>query len=110
MRRVLWRVAQSQYDPLGLLSIYMVRWKLLMRKATLKGKVDRWESTLNPKEEEELWALLRDMDELRKIRFTRCVVPREGQFRNPLLMVFGDGLREACCLLIYLRWQRVKGK
>ncbi len=37
-RRVLWRVAQSQYDPLGLLSVYMVKWKLLMRKVTLKGK------------------------------------------------------------------------
>ncbi len=37
-RRILWRVAQSQYDPLGLLSVYMVKWKLLMRKVTLKGK------------------------------------------------------------------------
>jgi hypothetical protein len=30
-RRVLWRVAQIQDDPLGLLSVYMVKWKLLMR-------------------------------------------------------------------------------
>jgi hypothetical protein len=37
-RRILWRVAQSQYNPLGLLSVYMVRWKLLMRRVTLKGK------------------------------------------------------------------------
>jgi hypothetical protein len=36
-RRVLWRVTQSQCDPLGLLSIYMIRWKLLRRKVTLKG-------------------------------------------------------------------------
>jgi hypothetical protein len=28
-RRVLWRVAQSQYDPLGLLSICIVMWKQL---------------------------------------------------------------------------------
>jgi hypothetical protein len=52
-RRVLWRVVQSQYDPLGLLSVYMVRWKLLMRKAMLKGKGGRWESALDKKEEEE---------------------------------------------------------
>jgi hypothetical protein len=32
-RRKLWRVAQSQYDPLGLLSMYMVKWKLLMRRS-----------------------------------------------------------------------------
>jgi hypothetical protein len=40
-RRILWRVAQSQYDPLWLLSVYMVRWKLLMRRVTLKGKGGR---------------------------------------------------------------------
>jgi hypothetical protein len=32
MRRVLWRVAQSQYNPFGLLSIYMVKRELLRRK------------------------------------------------------------------------------
>jgi hypothetical protein len=43
-RRILWRVAQSQYDPHGLLSVYMVRWKLLMKRVTLKGKGGGWES------------------------------------------------------------------
>ncbi len=42
-RRVLWRVAQSQYDPLGLLRVYMVKWKLLMRKVTLKVCTEDWE-------------------------------------------------------------------
>jgi hypothetical protein len=32
-RRVLWRVAQSEYDPLGLLSVYMVKWKWGRRAA-----------------------------------------------------------------------------
>jgi hypothetical protein len=43
-RRILWRVAQSQYYPLGLLSVYMVKWKLLMRKVTFlisRKEVDR---------------------------------------------------------------------
>jgi hypothetical protein len=46
-RRILWRVAHCQYDPLGLLSVYMVRWKLIMRKVTLKGKGGGWESPLD---------------------------------------------------------------
>jgi hypothetical protein len=33
----------------------------------------------------------------------------EGQFINPMLMVFGDGSREACCTLVYLRWEREDG-
>ncbi len=32
-----------------------------------------------------------------------------GQFRKPLLMVFGDRSREACCTLVYLRWERDDG-
>jgi hypothetical protein len=67
-RRVLWRVAQSQYDPLGLLSVYMVKWKLLMRKVTLKGKEGGWETPLDKEEEEEFRQLLRDLKELREIR------------------------------------------
>jgi hypothetical protein len=45
------------------------------------------------------------MDELRKIRFPRCVILLEGQFKKPLLMVFGDRSREACCSFIYLQWE-----
>jgi hypothetical protein len=102
-------VAQSQYDPLGLLSVYMVKWKLLMRKVTLKGKEGNWETPLDKEEEEEFRQLLRDLKELREIRFPRCVQPLEGQFRRPLLLVFGDGSREACCTLVYLRWEREDG-
>ncbi len=106
-RRVLWRVAQSQYNPLGLLSVYMVKWKLLMRKVTLKGKEGGWETPLD--KEDEFRQLLRDLKELREIRFPWCVQPLEGQFRNPVLTVFGDGSREACCTLVYLRWEREDG-
>jgi hypothetical protein len=105
-RRILWRVAQSQYDPLGPLSVYMVRWKLLMRRVTLKGKGGGWESALGKEEEDEFRSLLRDLSDLRKIRFPRCVQPLKGQFKRPMLMVFGDGSREACCTLVYLRWER----
>jgi hypothetical protein len=105
-RRVLWRVAQSQYDSLGLLSVYMVKWKLLMRKVTLKGKEGGWEAPLDKEEEEEFRQLLRDLKELREIR---CVQPLEGQFKNPMLLVFGDGSRVACCTLAYLRWERDDG-
>jgi hypothetical protein len=108
-RRLLWMVAQSEYNPLGLLSVYMVKWKLLMRKVTLKGKEGGWETPLDMEEEEDFRQLLRDLRELREIRFPRCVQPLEVQFTKPMLMVFGDGSREACCTLVYLRWEREDG-
>jgi hypothetical protein len=79
------------------------------RKVTLKGKRGRWESPLEKEEEDEFRQLLRDLNELREIRFLRCVQPLEGQFTRPLLMVFGDGSCEACCTLVYLRWEREDG-
>jgi hypothetical protein len=43
-KRILWRVAQGQYDPLGLLSPYTIRLKLLMRNMTQEsGKVTGWD-------------------------------------------------------------------
>ncbi len=83
--------------------------KLLMRKVTLKGKEGGWETPLDKEEEEEFRQLLRDLKELREIRFPWCVQPLEGQFKNPMLLVFGDGSREACCTLAYLRWEREDG-
>ncbi len=78
----------------GLLSVYMVKWKLLMRYVTLKGKSGGWKSTLDQEEEEFRW-LLWDLDELRKIRFPRCICPLEGQFRKLLLLVFRDEMPAA---------------
>jgi hypothetical protein len=37
------------------------------------------------------------------------VQPLEGQFARPILIVFGDGSWEACCTLVYLRWERENG-
>jgi hypothetical protein len=87
----------------------MVRWNLLMRKVTMKGKIGRWKSTLDP-EEGEFRILLKDMDKLQGIRYPRYVVPKEGQFGKPLvMMVFWDGSCEACCSLIRFRWERDDG-
>jgi hypothetical protein len=66
-----------------------------MRKVMLTGKNGGWECVLDQEEEEESRGL--DIDEHRRIRFPRCVCPLEGQFKKPLLLVFGDGSREVCC-------------
>jgi hypothetical protein len=59
---MLWRVTQSQYDPLGLLCVYMVKLKLLMRRVTMKKKAGGWESTLDSEEEKEFLILLIDLN------------------------------------------------
>jgi hypothetical protein len=41
---------------------------------------------------------LRDIDELRKIRF-----PRSVKFKKPILVVLRNGSQEACCSIVNLR-------
>jgi hypothetical protein len=47
-KRELWRVAQGQYDPLGLLWGYTVRFKILMRSLAEKstGPVIGWDENM----------------------------------------------------------------
>ncbi len=75
----------------------------------MKGKICGWENALDPEEEEEFRTLQRQMDKLQKIRFPMSIVPKEGQLRKTLLMVFEDGSHEACRSLIYLRLERDDG-
>jgi hypothetical protein len=66
--------------------MYLVKWKLLV---SLKGK---WANgRVDQEEEKEFRGLLRDLNELRKIRFPRSVQPLEGQLKKTLLLVFGNG-------------------
>ena len=50
---MLWRVAQAQYDLLGLLCMYMIKWKLLMRLVTVEAETLGWDSPLSSVAEDE---------------------------------------------------------
>jgi hypothetical protein len=49
------------------------------------------------------------MDELRKVKFPRSITPTEVLFQKLSLVVFGEESHEACCLLVYLMWEREDG-
>ncbi len=46
---------------------------------------------------------------MRKIKFPRPVVPLKWQLKEPILMIFGDGSREACFSLVDIRWKQEDG-
>jgi hypothetical protein len=108
-KRMLWRVAQGQYDPLGLLSPNTIRLKLLMRgMAQESGKVTGWDEEVPATVASDFKGILEDMKALRDITFPRSIRPPESRgpvVGRPMLLVFGDGSREASCALAYARWQ-----
>jgi hypothetical protein len=112
-KRMLWRVVQGQYDPMGLLSAYTVKFKLLMRNLSQEnGRVIGWDEELPPAVAEEFKATLRDLKELREVTFPRSIQPPDelgATVGRPMLLMFGDGSREASCALAYARWQMADG-
>ena len=47
-KRVIWRVAQAQYDPLGLLAPYLIQMKIVMRNLCAEdGSVKGWDEPVS---------------------------------------------------------------
>jgi hypothetical protein len=110
-KRELWRVAQGQYDPLGLLCGYTVRFKILMRSLAEEstGRVVGWDDPVPEGTNKEFREVVKHLADLRAITVPRAAKPRETVVGKPMLMIFGDGSSSASCALAYLRWQMADG-
>jgi hypothetical protein len=109
-KRIVWRIAQGQYDPLGLVSPYMVKLKLLMRKLTKEdGKVTHWDTPVSPTISEDFKQVILGLAKVREITFPRSIQPSKRPGKPPILMVFGDGSMEAICAVAYIRWECMDG-
>jgi hypothetical protein len=110
-KRELWRVAQGQYDPLGLLCAFTIRFKILMRSIVeeTSQKVTGWDDPVPAGTNEEFRRVISHLGELRVITFPRAAKPKEEVVGKPMLLIFGDGSTAASCALAYLRWQMANG-
>jgi hypothetical protein len=84
MMKVVWCWAQR------LLSVYMIKWKILTQKVTSEVGAKGWDKALEGKEEKKFLTPLRDLDVLRKIKIPRYIMHMEGQFKESTLLVFRD--------------------
>jgi hypothetical protein len=100
MKRELWRVAQSQYDPLGLLCGFTIRFKVLMRSMLVEasGRVIGWDKPVPAGTNKEFRQMVSHLAELRSITFPRAVKLREAVVGKPMLMIFGESSTTAGCV------------
>ena len=69
-KRIIWRVCHSQYDPLGLLSLYMIQLKLVMRNLCSEGgKVMGWDDPAPKATVEKFRKVLDGLGELKEVHF-----------------------------------------
>ena len=110
-KRILWRVSMGQYDPLGLVSVFLIRLKLLMRDVSQEdGQVAGWDDPVPPGIREDFIGVLKEMKSLREVSFPRSIKPATWRKdAKPTLMVFGDGSTQAYCSLAYARWELEDG-
>jgi hypothetical protein len=110
-KRELWRVAQGQYDPLGLLCAFTIRFKILMRSIVgeTSQKVTGWDDPVPASTNKEFREVVTHLGELQAITFPRAAKPKEEVVGKPMLLIFGDGSTLASCALAYLRWQTADG-
>jgi hypothetical protein len=110
-KRILWRVSMGQYDLLGLVSVFLIRLKLLMRSICQEdGQVADWDDPVHPEVHDSFVEIMKEMKELREVSFPRSIKPTTWRGdKLPTLMVFGDGSTQAYCTLAYARWELEDG-
>ena len=94
-RMVLSQVARL-FDPLGLLAPFLLKAKILMRKSFTdsKGTSSKWDEQLSTKHYQEWKQFFRELLNVEKINFPRCLRP-ENVVGEPMLIVFSDGSKDA---------------
>ncbi len=101
-RRLIWRIALGQYDPLGLLAPFLLRLKLLMRALSGGGPVD-WDGVVDDSVKESFINILGMIIEAGRVPFKRAVSIASNQ-GVPSLVTFVDGSHQASCAVVYIRW------
>ena len=96
------------FDPLGLLTPFTVKLKLLMRTVwSVKPKID-WDDKV-PKEVHNEWvSLMKEMAQTSDLAFNRSITPPESK-GNPMLVIFSDGSIDAFGSVAYARWETENG-
>ena len=101
-RDVLRQVARI-YDPLGILSPFILQAKLLLR-ATLQEVGDNWDKVISAELYFKWKDWFRTAFEIDEIIIPRCMKP-ENSVGPPSLVVLSDGSEEAYGFTAYVRWK-----
>jgi hypothetical protein len=75
-KRMVWRVAQAQYEPLGLITPFLIQFKLVMRSiCSEEGKVTGWDEEISDSAVVAFKRAMSGLRELKKISFQRSIQP-----------------------------------
>ena len=94
------------FDPLGLVSPFVVKGKILLRQLCLEKF--GWDDPITEKMRLDWMKFFREMFELNNVHFNRAVKPVDAT-NEPMLIIFSDASREAYGAVCYIRWELKNG-
>ena len=106
-RSILSRISKI-YDPVGLLTAFTVKAKILLRKIWAINPKVGWDDLLDVSIQNDWRLLLDEMKEVEQVRFSRTITP-EDAVGNPSLIIFSNGSEDAYGAVAYARWKTTEG-
>ena len=107
-KRLILSTVNRIYDPLGLLSPFTLKFKILLREVWAHVDKFDWDDVLPTDIQKEWLSIKEEMDELKYLRFKRSLTPA-GYIGQPQLIIFSDGSSKAFGAVAYVRWLTDKG-
>ena len=104
-RRILSQVARI-FDPIGFAAAVVIRAKIGLQRLWEAG-LD-WDSELSEQSQTEWRKLFREIEELKAIKFERCLTPTNITGK-PILCIFCDASMDAFGTCAYFRWEKNDG-
>ena len=90
-KRIILSQINRVYDPIGLSAPFTVRAKILMRQLwTSEEKLD-WDDPIPEKYLKDWMTFFKDLRDMNKVTFVRCLKPLNVTVRDPILVIFSDG-------------------
>ena len=105
-RRIVLQQVMSIYDPLGLLSPFLLQAKLLLRH-TWEAKLE-WDEKLPPQMYVPWVKFFNQLFDAERIEFPRCVMPPTA-VGDPVLVLMSDGSEVSYGCTAYVRWELEDG-
>ena len=99
-RNVLRRTA-SVYDPLGFLSPYVIRSKLLIQKAWLEAR--DWDELLPTPHQREWTKWFRELEDLELVKIPRCLKDPSPKVEELSIHTFSDASKNPYTAVVYAR-------
>ena len=106
-KRQILAIVNGIYDPLGLISPFTVRAKILMRKLWTHKTID-WDDPIPESLQKEWQTFFKEIHTLKSLSFPRSI-KQENAIGKPDLVIFSDGSKEAYGAVAYTRWQTTDG-